>query len=395
MRRFPSILIIGGPKPSNEPTLDEAVAMIDKVIKIQNADTDTPTIDIDGFIGDLFWEESKNTVKAIRAKLKEISKLKAKKIIVNINSPGGFVDAGLGIHDILAAHKAEIETNVEGLTASMATIIAQSGDTRRMSDNALFLIHQPMQGAFANVTESEQALEELKKVNDRLVKIYDKRNDISSEEEVRELMNVSNGNGKWLDADEALELGYIDEIYEPMKAAASVIDPKAKAQLRLPDIPEGKIPKPKPDDNLTFNDMKKELLAILATIKGLLPTKKDDSGEEAISAEAQTVIDNLQTQIDEVGNQEEQINKITGEVTTLGNQVKALTTDKETAEASLATATGEIETLKTDLVKAKAASTKPPGIQNQEDPDAPPSAEVLALNKDLASLTARYQNVPA
>ena len=214
MIRFPKVILIGGPKPEGQLTMVEATELINKVIKIQNADTDTPTIDIDGFIGDLFWEESKNTVKAIKARLKEISKLKAKKIIVNINSPGGFVDAGLGIHDILAAHKAEIETNVEGLTASMATIIAQSANKgmRRMSDNALFLIHQPMNGAFANVTEAEQNLEELKKVNSRLVNIYDKRNSVSDEEEIRELMGVNNGNGKWIDADEALDLGYIDEI---------------------------------------------------------------------------------------------------------------------------------------------------------------------------------------
>ena len=54
---------------------------------------------------------------------------------------------------------------------------------------------------------------------------------------------------------------------------------------------------------------------------------------------------------------------------------------------------GTIETLKTDLVKAKAASTKAPGIQGAEDPENPPSTEEAALNKDIASLTARYKNV--
>ncbi|MCK5608070.1 Clp protease ClpP, partial [Candidatus Pacearchaeota archaeon] len=345
-------LIFAGPKSSNEPSMDEAVAMIDKVIKIQNAASDTPTIDIDGFIGDLFWEESKNTVKAIRAKLKEISALKAKKIIVNINSPGGFVDAGLGIHDILAAHKAEIETNVEGLTASMATVIAQAGSSgmRRMSDNALFLIHEPMNGGFHNVTEAEQNLENMKKVRDRLVNIYSKRNSISSEEDVRELMKADNGNGKWIDADEALELGYIDAIYEPMKAAATVIDPDVKAKLRLPDLPKpaDKGPAATNDDNLTTDDMKKELLALLAKLTGLLTTKKEGSDEDTITDEAQTVIDNLQAQIDKVGNQEEQIDKIAGQVTTLGDQVKAITTEKETATTALETANASIDTLKTD-----------------------------------------------
>lgn len=393
MRIFPKFVLIGGPKLINETTMDEAIALIDKVIKIQNADTDTPTIEIDGFIGELFWEESKNTVKAIKAKLKEISKLKATKIIVNINSPGGFVDAGLGIHDILAGHKAEIETNVYGLTASMATVIAQAGDKRRMSDNALFLIHQPMNGNFANVTEGEQNLEELKKVNSRMVNIYDKRNDVSSEEDIRGLMGVNNGNGKWIDADEALDLGYIDEIFEPMQAAASVIDPVAQLRLRLPDVPIGKTPTATNDDNLTFNDMKKEFQALLATLKGLLTTKKEGSDDDTISTEAQTAIDSLQAQIDKVGNQEEQVETLAGQVTAHEATIATMTTEKEAVDASMATATGEIATLKTDLVKAKAASTKPPGKQGGEDPDAPDSAETVALNADLASLNKKYNGV--
>lgn len=387
MIRLPKVLLIGGPKLEGQLTMAQAVELIDKVIKIQNADTDTPVIDIDGFIGDLFWEESKNTVKAIKAKLKEISKLKATKIIVNINSPGGFVDAGLGIHDILAAHKAEIETNVSGLTASMATIIAQSGDTRRMSDNALFLIHQPMHGSFSNVTESEQRLEELIKVNDRLVRIYDKRNEISSEDEIRNLMNESNGNGKWIDADEALELGFIDEIFEPMATAAAVLDPEVKATLRLPDLPEGKFPKPASNatDNLITNDMKKELLALLAKLTGLLTIKKEGSTEGTITDEAQAVIDDLQAQIDEVGTQEDKVTKLEGDIETI-------TGERDTAVASLATANTTIATLETDLVQAKAASTKPPGKSGGEDPDTPQSEEEAGLSKDAESIMSRFNH---
>lgn len=390
--------IFAGLVPTAEPTHEEAVAMIDKVIKIQNAASDTPTIDIDGFIGDLFFEESTNTVKAIRAKMKEISKLKAKKIIVNINSPGGFVDAGLGIHDILATHKAEVETNIGGLTASIATIIAQSGDTRRMSDNALFLIHEPMNGGIRNISEAEQNLDQLKKVHTRMVNIYDKRNSISSEDQIRELMNAGNGGGKWIDADEALELGYIDEIYEPMQAAAAVLDKNIQSVMHLPDLPNVQKSirfedSQTEDKNNQFLDiMKKEFQAILATLTGLLKTKKEGSEEETISDEAQAVINDLQAKIDEVGNQEDQISALTTNVTTLGEQVASLRTERDTFKASLKTANEEIDTLKTDLVKAKGASTKAPGLQGGEDPSAPPDKETAELNADLISLNARYKN---
>ena len=69
-------------------------------------------------------------------------------------------------------------------------------------------------------------------------------------------------------------------------------------------------------------------------------------------------------------------------------QVDQLESEKEALTKTIAT-------LKTDLVKAKAASTQAPGLQGGEDPDAPPNAEEAALNTDIASLTKRYMNAEA
>lgn len=207
-------------------------------IEIRNSSNDEAVIDIDGEIGWASYDGEEynwNTASAIKKKLKDISNIKASRIIVNINSLGGYVDDGLAIHDALASHEAEIETRVTGMTASAATIIAQAGDVRKMSDNALYLIHHAWGMSWGNVNEMEAAVEDLKVIDKRLLNIYVKRTG-KSEKELTELMAENNGTGKWIDADEAKEYGLIDESFEPMKAAASVNMNSFKAmKLPVPD----------------------------------------------------------------------------------------------------------------------------------------------------------------
>ena len=108
---------------------------------VENSATDTAVIDIEGRIGGGFWDsdqDSKNTKEKMKKELKKIADIKAKNIVVNINSLGGDVNHGLAIHDLLAQSKAKVTTNVNGMTASVATIIAQAGNVRKISDNAFF-----------------------------------------------------------------------------------------------------------------------------------------------------------------------------------------------------------------------------------------------------------------
>jgi ATP-dependent protease ClpP protease subunit len=192
-------------------------------IEIRNQTEDEATIDIEGEIGGIDWDtwESINTPKQIKAQLKKIAALETKKIVVNINSLGGYIDDGLAIHDILASHEAEIETNVTGLTASAATIIAQAGDVRKISDNALYLVHKGWGMMLGNANDAQAYLDDLNKMDGRIANIYAKRSN-KTVDEFLELMNANNGDGKWLDPQEAIEFGLVDEVYEPMKVAASV-----------------------------------------------------------------------------------------------------------------------------------------------------------------------------
>jgi len=186
-------------------------------MNVRNQTEDEAVIDIDGEIGwasydgeDFTW----NTKEAIKKQLKDIAKMDVKKIIVNISSPGGYVDDGLAIHDVLAQHEAEIETRVTGMTASAATVIAQAGDVRKISANALYLIHRAWMLAIGNANTMKAAYEDSLKFDEVISKIYVKRTG-KKESEILDLMNANDGDGKWMSAEDVIENGLADEVFEP------------------------------------------------------------------------------------------------------------------------------------------------------------------------------------
>lgn len=186
---------------------------------------DTAIIDIDGYIGkDLLreWitgEKSKNTVENLKDELRGFE---ASKIIVNINSPGGDLNEGLVIKDMLQAKRGTVVTNLQGFSASAATAIAQAGTIRRMPKNSSFmLIHRAMMGllGFFNQNSTLAMTEDLETIDNRLIQMYVDRTSAikggATRQDIADLMDEGEGYGKWIDADRALELGLIDEIYDP------------------------------------------------------------------------------------------------------------------------------------------------------------------------------------
>jgi ATP-dependent Clp protease protease subunit len=198
-------------------------------------------IDIEGVIGgSFFWDEdnkeSLNTKEKMRKELKALSELKADTIIVNINSPGGSVSHGLSIHDMLAQHKAEIITRITGMTASIATVIAQAGNKREMSDNALALIHRASYTVIASLNQNDldNLKDDLQVIDNKILNIYEKRSGVNRDK-LTELIDAQNGQGRWLDSNEAKEFGLIDEVFEPMQAVA-MLTSEMLNKYKLPNI---------------------------------------------------------------------------------------------------------------------------------------------------------------
>lgn len=130
-------------------------------------------------------------------------------VTVRINSGGGDVFAAHAIHNTLCAYKGKVKVVIDGLCASAATIVAMAGDTVIMPRNALFMIHNPMLGLNDHYAADElvKAVNALNKCKDSIINAYLKRCKVS----VRELEQMMDAE-TWLNADECLEKGFIDEI---------------------------------------------------------------------------------------------------------------------------------------------------------------------------------------
>lgn len=133
----------------------------------------------------------------------------AETINVYINSPGGEVFAAAAIRNQLRAHKAKVHTFIDGIAASAATVIALAGDEISMSRASLMMIHNPLTGVQGNAAELQKAIELLNKVKGTIVSVYKEKSNLS-EDEISDLMDKE----EWMNADEALEKGFIDKITE-------------------------------------------------------------------------------------------------------------------------------------------------------------------------------------
>ena len=152
-------------------------------------------------------------------------------LVVEINSPGGDVMAGLGIYNMLrnfAASGKSVTTRVTGIAASIASVIALAGDQRLMPSNSFALIHQV--GSLAFGVYSADELRDMADTNDKITSslrnIYVDRMGVSAEK-ADELMSKDN----YLTAQECLDLGFATALTDEIQATA-------KFNLARADLPE-------------------------------------------------------------------------------------------------------------------------------------------------------------
>ena len=132
-------------------------------------------------------------------------------IEIIFNSPGGSVVDGMALYDFIKQiqHKGhKVTTSSLGMAASMAGILLQAGDVRKMGSEAWLLIHEGSFGAIGSVSEVEDRVEWVKKIGERILAIFAEKSTLSKAQIKRRWHRKD----WWLDADEALKLGFIDEI---------------------------------------------------------------------------------------------------------------------------------------------------------------------------------------
>jgi len=132
-----------------------------------------------------------------------------------INSPGGSVTAGLGILDTMNFIQPDVCTYIIGQAASMGSVLACSGakGKRYALHNARNLMHQPLLGGVmeGQATDLEIEAKEMLRLRERLYKVYERATGQPYDRIERDC-----DRNKWLDDQEMLEYGLIDQVLEAM-----------------------------------------------------------------------------------------------------------------------------------------------------------------------------------
>ncbi len=132
-----------------------------------------------------------------------------KDISLYINSPGGSISAGMAIYDTMQYIKCDVSTICVGMAASMGAFLLAGGTKgkRYALPNSEILIHQPLGGAQGQATEIEIAAK-------HILKIREKMNRMLSEFTGQDLEVIQRDTDRdnWMDPEEAMNYGLIDEI---------------------------------------------------------------------------------------------------------------------------------------------------------------------------------------
>lgn len=159
----------------------------------------------------------------------QLDAVEGNELVVEINSVGGDVMAGLGIYNMLrnwAKDGKVVTTRVTGVAASIASIIALAGDKREMPKNTFAMVHQASTFAVGTADDMRDAADTLDKVDSSLRGIYMDRMGVD-EAKAKEIM----AKDTWLTADESMDLGFATSLIEDIKATAKF----DLARAALPD----------------------------------------------------------------------------------------------------------------------------------------------------------------
>ena len=148
-----------------------------------------------------------NMANLIVAQLLYLDSESKEPITLYINSPGGMVTAGLAIVDTMHLIESPVETVCMGMCASMGAYILSQGSKRYCLPNAEVMIHQPLGGAKGQATDIEIAAKNILKTKERLTKGLAKACN-----QPLEKVKLDCERDYWMDAEEALAYGIVDEI---------------------------------------------------------------------------------------------------------------------------------------------------------------------------------------
>ena len=280
--------------------------------------------------------------------INEIKEYKDTSINLRINCIGGDVFDGMAIYNIIKKRNSKTTAYIEGIAASMGSVIALAADEVVMAENSLFMIHNAWGGAMGEAEDMRKTASVLEKISGEIANIYQKKTRLLYDR-ITSMMDEET----WLNAKEAYDLGFIDTISDSIKVAAKYDVSKFK-NITTEQIQN------KLNINVNNKKMTEELKnwfnnkvdEIVATVKGT------DNKSEVIESEVNVILSDNE----EISNK---LSSFEASVTDLNGKIVSLEEDLVSNKGQNETLSSEIERLNALLSKADAKGTE---INTDGDP---------------------------
>lgn len=351
----------------------------------------TKIIVIDGYIGPYGFSKQ-----FIRNELTGQSK---NPVTAKISSLGGSVDDALSIYDQFLEH-GNVTAELSAFVASSATLISLGAKTVRMNENSFYLIHKAMNWVdeWGTMNEDEiQALieklesqkQQLAKITLQLAKMYVKKTG-KTLEEITGLMKQET----WLTAEEALNWGFVDEVFIPEVAVNYLDNLQMVAMIAGNGFPEPPRkskqtivqPESKIDEESFFNrltnwfsknnpekvtpknkiEMKKQFL----NVNKVLNVDKLESTDEGVFLNEE--------QLELVETQIALVDTLTSEVATANQSVTDITAERDQARTDLSNALNPFDAIDATIASAQTPEAKAQAIRTllAKKPGTPPAGNL-------------------
>lgn len=148
---------------------------------------------------------------------RELDRVTASKLEVQVSSRGGDVFDGIAIYNALRAHPAQVTVRVDSLAASIASVIVQAGDRRTMLSGSQMMIHPAWGAAIGPAADLREFADLLDRQTGIIAGIYGER----SGRPAADFSTMMDGPDVWLTAEEAVDAGLADEVVVPEQQPAA------------------------------------------------------------------------------------------------------------------------------------------------------------------------------
>ena len=280
--------------------------------------------------------------------INDVKDLKDTSINLRINCIGGDVFDGMAIYNIIKKRTAKTTAYIEGIAASMGSVIALAADEVVMAENSLFMIHNAWGGAMGGAEDMRKTASVLEKISGEIANIYQKKTRLLYDRIIGMMDEET-----WLNAQEAYDLGFIDTISDSIKVAAKYDVSKFK-NITTEQIHN------KLNININNKKMTEELKnwfnnkvdEIVATVKGANNESKDVVTEVNVNLSDKEEISN-------------KLSSFEASVTDLNTKIVSAEEELTSTKGQNETLSNEIERLNALLSKADAKGTE---INTDGDP---------------------------